>query len=96
MLHELIHWTGAKHRLSRDFAAATSKADIAAEELVAEIGAAFLCADLWVSNEPRSDHAAYVAHWLQRLKSDPRAIFTASRIATQAVTYLHELASRNE
>ena len=96
LLHELIHWSGAAHRLNRDFAAATSKADIAAEELTAEIGAAFLCADLWVSNEPRPDHAAYVSHWLQLLKHDPRTIFTASRLANQAAMYLHELASRNE
>lgn len=96
LLHELVHWSGAEHRLARNLATATSKAEIAAEELVAEIGAAFLCADLWVSNEPRPDHAAYVANWLTLLKNDPRAIFTASRLATQAATYLHELASMNE
>lgn len=95
LLHEMVHWAGAKHRLGR-FGDGIPKEELAAEELVAEIGAAFLCADLWVTNEPRPDHAAYVAHWLQWLKNDPRAIFTASRLANQAATYLHELASRND
>ena len=95
ILHELVHWAGAKHRLAR-FEGPVKKVDIAAEELVAELGAAFLCADLGVSNEPRPDHAAYVAHWLQLLKNDARAIFTASRQANQAAMYLHELASVGE
>ena len=95
ILHELVHWAGAKHRLAR-FAGPVKKEDIAAEELVAELGAAFLCADLGVSNAPRPDHAAYVAHWLQLLKNDTRAIFTASRLANQAAMYLHELASAGE
>lgn len=95
ILHELVHWAGAKHRLAR-FEGSITKADVAAEELVAELGAAFLCADLGVTNEPRPDHAAYVSNWLQLLKNDTRAIFTASRLANQAAMYLHELASANE
>jgi antirestriction protein ArdC len=95
LLHELVHWAGARHRLVRFFEG-LSKEELPAEELVAEIGAAFLCADLGVSNQPRADHAAYVAHWLQLLKNDTRAIFTASRLADQAATYLHELVSANE
>lgn len=95
LLHELVHWAGARHRLAR-FGEELSKEELAAEELVAEIGAAFLCADLGVSNQPRPDHAAYVAHWLQLLKNDARAIFTASRLANQAATYLHELVSAND
>ena len=95
LLHELVHWSGAVHRLNRDFAAATSKADIAAEELVAEIGAAFLCADLGVSNEPRPDHAAYVSSWLRLLRNDTRAIFAASRLANQAAMYLNEMSAGN-
>lgn len=92
ILHELVHWSGAKHRLAR-FEGAIRKEDVAAEELVAELGAAFLCADLGVTNEPRADHAAYVANWLTLLKNDTRAIFAASRLANQAAIYLHELAS---
>jgi len=95
LLHELIHWSGAKRRLGR-FGETVSKAELAAEELIAEIGAAFLCADLGVSNQPRPDHAAYVAHWLQLLKNDTRAIFTASRLANQAAMFLHELATAND
>ncbi|UVO53062.1 ArdC family protein [Sphingomonas sp. SUN039] len=95
VLHELVHWAGAKHRLDR-FGERLKMEDVAAEELVAEIGAAFLCADLGVSNTPRPDHAAYVGHWLQLLKNDTRAIFTASRLANQAATYLHEIVAAGE
>ena len=90
LLHELVHWTGSSHRLDRGFGD-PSMAARAREELVAEIGAAFLCADLGVTNEPRPDHAAYVAHWLEMLANDARALFAASRLATQAATYLHDL-----
>lgn len=91
LLHELVHWTGAAHRLDRGFGDGFDHEKLAAEELVAEIGAAYLCADLGVSNTPRPDHAAYVASWLKALKDDTRAIFTASRLADRAATYLHEL-----
>lgn len=93
LLHELIHWTGAGHRLDRDFGD-LSLAGRAREELIAEIGAAFLCADLGVTNEPRPDHAAYVAHWLEILANDARALFTASRLATTATHYLHDITAR--
>ena len=95
LLHELVHWSGAKQRLAR-FEASAKKQDVAMEELVAELGAAFLCADLAVTNEPGPYHAAYIASWLQLLKNDTRAIFTASRLANQAAMYLHELASAGE
>ena len=95
ILHELVHWSGAKHRLSR-FEHRIKLEDLATEELIAEIGSAFLCADLGLANVPRPDHAAYVAHWLQLLKNDTRAIFTASRMANQAAMFLHELVSANE
>lgn len=61
----------------------------AAEELVAEIGAAFLCADLGITPEPRADHAAYIASWLAVLNSDKRAIFTAAAHAPPAANFLH-------
>lgn len=96
VLHELVHWSGAKHRLDRGLENGLTKEARAVEELVAEIGAAFLCADLGVTNEPRPDHAAYVASWLQLLKNDVRAIFHAARFANLATTYLHELAAANE
>jgi antirestriction protein ArdC len=61
------------------------------EELVAEMGAAFICADLGLSPEPREEHAAYLAHWLSVLKADKRAIFSAAAHAQRAADYLHGL-----
>ena len=90
LLHELVHWSGAKPRLNRNFEAKRwGDAVYAAEELVAEIGAAFLAADLGIALEPREDHASYVANWLEVLKNDKRAIFTAAAHAERAATYLH-------
>lgn len=89
LLHELVHWTGASNRLDRTFGRSFGDAEYAAEELVAEIGSAFLCGDLGLANVPRPDHAAYVAHWLSILEDDHRAIFTAARLATNAARYLH-------
>jgi antirestriction protein ArdC len=63
------------------------------EELIAEIGSAFLCAELGISPTPRQDHANYIAHWLKVLKNDKKAIFYAARQATQAVDYLKKIAS---
>jgi antirestriction protein ArdC len=60
------------------------------EELVAELGAAFLCAELRITVEPRPDHAQYLAHWLNVLKADKRAIFTAASKVAEASTYLRE------
>lgn len=88
LLHELTHWSGATHRLDRTFGTRFGDNDYAMEELVAELGAAFLCADLRITNEPRLDHAAYVANWLKVLKEDRRAIFTAAARANDAAAYL--------
>ncbi len=88
VLHELTHWTGATNRLDREFGKRFGDDAYAVEELVAELGAAFLCADLAISNEPRPDHAAYLASWLRVLKADRRAIFTAAQKAKEAATYL--------
>ena len=87
--HESIHWTGAPHRLNRDLKSRFDEAAYAAEELVAELGAAFLCADFGISNEPRPDHAAYLAHWLEILRADKRALFTAASKAQAAADWLH-------
>ena len=61
------------------------------EELVAELGAAFLCADLGIEPEVRDDHASYIDSWLKVLKGDKRAIFSAASLASKAVEFLHEL-----
>lgn len=92
LLHELTHWTGHPDRMNRDLSGRFGEdACYAMEELVAELGAAFLCADLGVSNGPRADHAGYVAEWLKVLKKDKKAIFVAASRAHQAVEYLVEL-----
>lgn len=88
LLHELIHWTSPKHRCDRDIGKRFGDNAYAREELVAEVGAAFLCADLGIALEPRPDHAAYLASWLTVLKSDKRAIFAAAALAQKAVDWL--------
>ena len=91
-LHEATHWSGAKHRLDRDFSAKRfGDQGYAREELVAELGAAFLCADLGITPEIRDDHAAYLGHWLKVLKEDKRAIFSAAAHAQRAADYLNGL-----
>ena len=88
--HEMTHWTRHESRLNRDLGRKRfGDAGYAMEELVAEIGAAFLCADLGITPETREDHAAYVASWLKVLKDDKRAIFTAASHAQLAVDFLH-------
>ena len=88
LAHEHVHWTGAPQRCAREFGKRFGDNAYAFEELVAELGAAFLCADLGLSNEPRPDHAAYLAGWLRALKGDKRAIFTAASKAQAAADYL--------
>jgi antirestriction protein ArdC len=63
----------------------------AKEELVAELGSAFLCADLEITPEVREDHAAYIGHWLKALQDDKRLIFSAAAHAQRAADYLHAL-----
>jgi antirestriction protein ArdC len=92
LLHELTHWTLHPTRLDRELGRKRfGKEGYAAEELVAELGAAFLCADIGISAEPRDDHASYLAIWLEVLKNDNRAIFTAAAHAQRAADYLHSL-----
>lgn len=91
--HECVHATGAKHRLDRDLSGRFGSESYAMEELVAELGAAFLCADLGLSAEPRSDHAGYIASWLKVLKGDNRAIFTAASKAQAAADWLNAQAA---
>jgi antirestriction protein ArdC len=85
-LHEVTHWTGAEQRLDRDFSGRFGDESYAAEELVAEMGAAFLCAQLGVQGTLR--HAEYLDNWLKVLKGDKYAIFTAAREAQKASEYV--------
>jgi len=76
LAHEHTHWTAS--RCDRQLSKRFGDSAYAAEELVAELGAAFTCAHLGLSTEPREDHAAYIQSWLKVLKADKRAIFTAT------------------
>lgn len=92
LIHELTHWTRHPQRLEREFGRKRwGDEGYAMEELVAELGAAFLCADLGLAPEPRDEHAAYLASWLKVLRDDKRAIFTAASHAQRAADYLHGL-----
>jgi antirestriction protein ArdC len=91
-LHELTHATKHEKRLNRDLGRKLfGDEGYAREELVAELGAAFLCADLGITPEIRDDHAAYLGHWLSILKEDKRAIFSAAAHAQRAADFLHAL-----
>lgn len=90
-LHELVHWFGHACRCDRNLHNRFGSEAYAAEELIAELGSAFLCAELGISPEPRIDHARYIESWLRILKGDKRAIFTAASKANQAVAYLQLL-----
>lgn len=88
LAHETIHWSGAKHRLDRDLSGRFGTQAYAMEELVAELGSAFIAAHLGLSVEPRPDHAAYIRSWLQVLRTDPRAILTAAAKAQEASDFV--------
>ena len=91
-LHEITHWTMHKDRLERDFSAKRfGDSGYAREEMVAELGAAFLCADLGITPEIRDGHAAYLGNWLTVLKEDKRANFSAAAHAQRAAVYLNGL-----
>jgi antirestriction protein ArdC len=88
--HELTHWTGHKARLDRDLKGRFGQAAYAAEELIAELGAAFLAAEFSFDGDVR--HAGYIATWISLLRSDKRAFFTAASAAQAAADYLRGLA----
>ena len=91
-LHELTHWTGHPSRCARELNGHRFGSEAYAfEELIAELGSAFLCAELGITPEVRDDHAAYLASWLTVLKQDKRAIFAAASQAQRAADYLHGL-----
>jgi antirestriction protein ArdC len=92
--HETTHATKHPTRLDRDFGRKRwGDEGYAMEELVAELGAAFLSADLELSPALRDDHASYVESWLKVLKSDSRAIFSAASHAQRAADFLHNAAA---
>lgn len=90
--HETVHWTRHPSRLDRDLGRKRfGDAGYAMEELVAELGSAFLSADLELTPEVREDHASYIASWIKVLRDDKRAIFTAASHAQRAADFLHDL-----
>jgi antirestriction protein ArdC len=89
LAHECTHWTKHPARLDRSFGRKRyGDEGYAMEELVAELGSAFLCAELDLTPETREDHASYIANWLTVLKNDTRAIFTAASHAQRAADFL--------
>ena len=94
LAHEHTHWTAKADRCDRQLSTRFGDSAYAAEELIAELGAAFTCAYLGLSTEPRADHAAYIDSWLKVLKADKRAIFTAASKAQQAADYLIQTSGR--
>jgi antirestriction protein ArdC len=88
--HELGHWTGHKSRLARDLSGRFGNQAYAAEELIAELCAAFLSAEFGLDGDLR--HAGYIESWIKLLKSDNRAFFTAAAKAQQAADHLRGLA----
>ncbi|EOA2699005.1 ArdC family protein [Citrobacter freundii] len=85
-LHELVHWSGGKSRLNREMKGRFGSEVYAFEELIAELGSAFLMADLGIDGEVQ--HESYIASWLKALKNDKRYIFKAASAASKAHRYL--------
>jgi antirestriction protein ArdC len=88
--HELTHWTAHKSRLDRDLKNRFGSRQYAAEELIAELGAAFLSAEFGFDGDVRN--AGYIANWIELIKADHRAFFTACSHASKAADYLRGLA----
>lgn len=89
LAHELTHWTAAESRLNRNLQTRFGDAAYAMEELIAELGAAFLGADLGFGSEARGNHAVYIESWLRVLRNDKKAIFTAAGKAQAAADWIH-------
>jgi antirestriction protein ArdC len=90
LFHELAHWTGHKTRLDRDLSKRFDTQVYAVEELIAELGAAFICAEFDIDGDPQL--SGYIQHYIALLEGDPKAFFTTASKAQQAVDYLRELA----
>ena len=94
LAHEHTHWTAKADRCDRQLGKRFGDSAYAAEELIAELGAAFTCAHLGLSTEPREDHAQYIQSWFKVLKADKRAIFTAASKAQQAADWMVKQSGR--
>ena len=85
--HELIHSSGSKKRLDRVMGKSFGDKDYAFEELIAELGSAFICGTIGLESKPREDHAQYLASWLRELKNDNKFIIQAASKAQKAADY---------
>lgn len=96
-LHELTHWSGGggERRLEREVGKIFGSEQYAGEELVAELGSAFLSAGFGIEVEPHINHAAYLKNWLAALESDPKALYRAAKLAQESTNFLTELAAEN-
>lgn len=91
--HELTHWTGHESRLDRGFGKRFDDCAYSVEELVAELGSAFVCAEFGYDNQPMvDDHAAYIAHYIKFLEENEKAFVAAASAASRAVDYMRGLA----
>jgi antirestriction protein ArdC len=90
LAHEVTHWTGHKARLARVFGKRFGDHEYAAEELVAELGSAFLCARLGIDTAERTDHAAYLKHWISMLRANPSLLWSVASKAQAATDYIVE------
>lgn len=91
LLHELVHWTGHASRLNRKSGRRFADKAYATEELVAELGAAFLCSEFDIQTADKGNHASYIAHWLKILKENKHCLITAASEASKACDYLQGL-----
>jgi antirestriction protein ArdC len=91
LLHEIVHWTGHSSRLDRpNMGSPKVESEYAFEELIAELGTAYLMSILDITVEPREDHAQYLAFWVQKLKGEPDGLMRAATSAQKAVDYIIE------
>ena len=88
IVHELAHWSGAETRLNRDLRNRFGSHDYAREELRAEIANTMVAAELNLPDHDLPNTAAYVAHWVERLRSDRKEIFRAAAEAQRIADYL--------
>lgn len=91
LLHELVHWSGADKRMNRTKGKRFGDNQYAVEELVAELGSAFLCSEFDIATVEKGDHAAYISNWLKVLKDNKYCIVTAASEASKAVNYMKQL-----
>ena len=91
LFHELGHSTGHKVRLGRDMSGGFGSSDYSKEELVAEFTAAFLCAQVGISNERvEANHAAYIQSWMKAIKNDKKLVVSAAQKAQKAADYIQD------